>query len=127
VVWILHDRRFNRWKLSGAEQAMRHRPHYFTDMDSRGVGRVYDQWATLLRGRRISRGQKHVVDLSQPRRLNAPSFRGWTLSFAGDLQDRYAIGLSELETFSGYLHRAWGFLINMYRALFQFCLEKACR
>lgn len=30
VVWILHEKRFNKWKVSASERFLREHPHYFT-------------------------------------------------------------------------------------------------
>lgn len=52
VIWILHDSRYNQWRLSGAENALASHPHYFTNMDSKGEGIIYDQFQLILKGSR---------------------------------------------------------------------------
>lgn len=34
VVWLLHNRQFNRQRVSAAEMELRNQPHYFTDMSA---------------------------------------------------------------------------------------------
>lgn len=56
VVWILHDKRFNQWKMSAAELFLQRRPHYFTTMNAKGKGIIYDKYDVVLRGTR-----KHLL------------------------------------------------------------------
>lgn len=79
VVWILHDRRFNRQKLSSAEIALIDSPHYFTNINRFSSGIIYDQF-DLKRGPfRYFRMEPLEVDLSKPAILLGQ------ISFAGDL------------------------------------------
>lgn len=114
VIWILHDSRFNQWKLSGAEIYLQASPHYFTNMDAEGCGMIYDQFQILRKGLRMEKLPPLVVDLSQPmqthfkntaknlspsrwtewftnRELRAvdriPRRHKWPLFFQGDLTD----------------------------------------
>jgi len=87
-VWILHDRRYNRTRLSPAEEYLRSRTTtFFTD------GRtIYDQFDVCQASRRVFRGPKIWVDLNHPqKKIIEPLFsRIWPLSFQGDLFDRAA-------------------------------------
>lgn len=123
VVWILHDQRYNQWKLSGAEQTLQQYPHYFTNMDRHGMGMIYDQWAMLIHGRRVKRSLRYPVDLTQPKPWKKAFYRNWPLHFAGDMIDLGALGQARIvEAYS-----LWTSVKSTYRALFQYCLEKACR
>jgi competence protein CoiA len=75
VVWILHDRRFNRKRLTPMEKYVRtDGTAFFTD-----GRRVYDQFDVCVDARRPFRGFKLPVDLSKPRRIP------WgKMSFQGD-------------------------------------------
>ncbi len=95
VVWILHDRRFNQWRVSAAEMVLRSFPFYFTNMTAEGKGHVYDQYDIVHKGTRKKVLPPLPVDLSkrmsyQPITKNLPSSlvervknRGWY--FEGDL------------------------------------------
>lgn len=67
VVWILHDARYNRYRLSAAEQALADHTHYFSDMDASGIGKIYDQLAVVERGRRKLRFDSIPVDPARPK------------------------------------------------------------
>jgi competence protein CoiA len=53
VIWILHDRLFNKTRLTAAEFFLTESPHYFTNINVEGEGCFYDQWDVLDRGRRL--------------------------------------------------------------------------
>jgi competence protein CoiA len=42
VIWILHDKQFNKPSLSAAEHHLRKTPCYYTNCDKTGKGLVYD-------------------------------------------------------------------------------------
>jgi competence protein CoiA len=85
-VWILHDRRYNHFRTSPAEEYLRtHTTTFYTD------GRaVYDQFDICQNSRRVFRGTKIPVNLSLPQKKPIePHFsRSWPLSFHGDLFQR---------------------------------------
>ncbi len=85
-VWILHDRRYNRGKLSPAEEYLRSKTTtFFTDGHH-----FYDQFDVCQASRRVFRGPKIIVDLAQPQKKSIEPFfsRTWPLSFQGDLFQR---------------------------------------
>lgn len=85
-VWILLDRRYNRARLSPAEEYLRtHTTTFFTDGRS-----FYDQFDVCQGSRRVFRVPKIVVDLTRPLKKSLdPLFsRTWPLSFQGDLFHR---------------------------------------
>ncbi|GAB4186930.1 MAG: hypothetical protein Tsb0015_05120 [Simkaniaceae bacterium] len=63
VVWILHDRKYNRRKVSSAEDFLRKYPSYFTNMNDRGEGIIYDQFEIIYRGIRMYRSRRFPVHL----------------------------------------------------------------
>lgn len=81
VVWILHDRRFNKKNLSAAEAYLRSiRPlGYF----ARGI-EIYDQYDVIQNARRVFRGLRLPIDLTKP----IISQTGVLVGFLGDLNDR---------------------------------------
>ncbi|MBS0604761.1 MAG: hypothetical protein JSS60_06970 [Verrucomicrobia bacterium] len=75
VIWILHDRQFNRTALSAAENYLRTTPCYFSNIDKTGAGIVYDQFDVLRGSRRSFKGPplpiaptkiSHLPPLSNP-------------------------------------------------------------
>lgn len=69
LVWLLSDRRFNRWRCSAGELALLRQNHYFTSIDERGVGEFYDQKSRVEKGIRRGRSQRRSIDLSAPHLL----------------------------------------------------------
>lgn len=102
VIWIFHDKRYNKEKLTAAEISIKNHPHYFTDMDENGKGVIYDQLAYLVNDVNHIIVTKCPIKVASIRKINAPLTsdrnncipqalisRGkqWTVSFAGDLID----------------------------------------
>lgn len=95
VVWILHERRFNKKHLSSAERFLRQGTCYFTQ----GKGIWYDQLEIFTTYRRF-KGPPLPVDLSTPLSNIPPApiqphTKNWTLHFQGDLHDRWRQASSE--------------------------------
>ena len=61
VVWILHDKQFNKGQLSASENYLRALPCYFTNINKTGEGIVYDQFEVLKAGRRVFKGAPLIV------------------------------------------------------------------
>lgn len=78
TVWLLHDSRYNQWRLSAMEDGLNSSPHYYTNIDETGRGLIYDQWQHIEKGIRKDSLAPLTVDLSQPY-LNS------TLGFFGDI------------------------------------------
>ncbi|MCC5831626.1 MAG: hypothetical protein JJU12_01090 [Chlamydiales bacterium] len=120
VIWILHERRYNRTYLTPAERFLRLQTHYFTNINSLGQGEIYDQYARVRRGRRVERTPCYPITLSHPSYLKQiprhfpKERRKWKYSFEGDL-----------------FHQAFKpvkfSLLRLYRLLFQLLLEKVNR
>lgn len=97
VVWILHESRFNRRRVTAAEASLLSSPHYYTDIDARGVGSFYDQFSYHFKGQRVLRLFRRPVDLNSPLRegallslppLMAKARMAWPLYFEGDIRHR---------------------------------------
>ena len=84
VVWILHDKTFNRGRLTPEERFLKGRPHYYANIAPDGMGQIYDQGCVIARGIRLRRFGPFPVDLSRPRTSSS------ALSFYGDLPARVA-------------------------------------
>lgn len=119
VIWILHERRFNRAYLTPAERLLRSQTHYFTNINSLGHGEIYDQYARTRWGRRIERTPQYPINLSQPSYLKQiprhfpKERRKWKHTFEGDF-------------FHQTFQPAKFSLLRFYRILFQLLLEKVC-
>jgi len=96
VIWILHDRHFNRSYLTPAERYLRVSPHYFTNINAFGKGIFYDQYSSIRYKRRIQRGPRIPLQFKKilpinfkqlPRQL-LPERKKWPFCFAGDLLSR---------------------------------------
>lgn len=142
VVWILHDKQFNKRRISSAEQYLTPFPHYYTTINKEGVGSIYDQFDHVQRGIRLFRSSPFRVDLRFP-------FRE-TPSCSVELPERLHLRVKQARLFfegdlHGYLHEdglftkalesrpaepvIWKkialFLSRPYRILFRYFLEKA--
>ena len=65
VVWIFHEKRFNRKKVSLVEDFLKNTTFYFTDIDKEGKGIIYDQFSHHFNKKRMSCSKHFSVDLSQ--------------------------------------------------------------
>jgi competence protein CoiA len=143
VVWLLHDARFNRAKMSAAEVFLRGGVSYFTNFDKQGKGEIYDQFDLCRAARRRIKGPPLSIDLSRPLKkefTNPLPFRPtWPLFFEGDLLDR----LHKTKTPHLLLQQwkelekrllptdekisLWQRFLNGYRILLYFLLESLCK
>lgn len=82
IVWILHQKFFNRRSLSPTEIFLRSKNCYYTDITLSGHGCFYDQFETIKYRRRILRSSPLPIDLSKPR-MNQNH-----LTFLGDRHEK---------------------------------------
>ncbi len=157
VVWILHDERYNQVRLSAAEMALHSTPHFFSNMNSLGIGTVYDQFEICDKGVRHRRLPPLPIDVGQLRFYQSKSSlyplvvlsqraSQWKFFFEGDLTSLFVQEFS-----SSYLQQAkdiekqfypslqpfnWSLLplylwrkgiTTPYQTLFRFLLERMCR
>lgn len=99
VVWILHDNRFNKWRLSAAEEALTLSCHYFTNINSDGEGIIYDQYSFIHKGVRQHRKETLSIEIFHFRRIALGQWQpltlkvvmqrihSWQITFKGDLVD----------------------------------------
>jgi len=126
VVWILHDKQFNKKALSPAEEYLRPRPCYY----ARGT-HIYDQFEILAGNRRLFKGPPLAVDLKSPLEASPAAvlkvLRQRHFAFRGDLLDSAMrkTDLSSLRRLERRLLRPkrwfWG---KMYRLLLYKLLER---
>ncbi|MFC2049496.1 competence protein CoiA [Chlamydiota bacterium] len=127
VVWILHDRRFNRSRVSGAEVALRFSPHYFTNMDALGKGIFYDQHAHFRFKRRQTRSHRFPVRFKRlfpinPKQLprHFPEERKrWPFSFEGDLFQKGTYWLPQAKTPLAWIRPLTRFLRLIHHLLLE--------
>jgi competence protein CoiA len=65
VIWILHDKKFNRNSVSAAEAFLRSSGCYFSNMNKIGEGIIYDQFEIIKRGRRLIKGPPLQVAIAK--------------------------------------------------------------
>ncbi|MCH9621166.1 MAG: hypothetical protein S4CHLAM20_05820 [Chlamydiia bacterium] len=110
VIWILHQKTFNKKTLSEAELFLRKRKKaYYTNISQHGQGIIYDQEEAInLSDERICRSRPLEIDLSTP--VHTPLKR---LYFKGDLCYLF---LKRPLLFS----ETWREKLKIYYALFKF-------
>ncbi len=131
VLWLLHTKNFNRFRASPAELFLQRFPHYYTDIDRKGHGKIFDQFSLIREGNRIFRSPPYRLNLAMMLPHSTLSFRKyWDFHFQGDLIDcpdeveklnkRVAPLLSK--------KRRWiKWIAKVYRTLFYLFLEKITR
>lgn len=156
VVWILHDRRFNQYRLSGAEEVLSFKPHYFTNINREGEGCIYDQFALIQQGRRLHKLPNLPVDVisyqtTQSQKISRSylklvnhRLKHWPLFCKGDLIDisknpnldylksahlfeKNYSKTDSLNHFQSFKKMIYLVLIRPYKLFFQILLEKACK
>lgn len=156
VVWILHDARYNRWRMTAAENALMISPHYYTNIGAEGRGMIYDQLCSCRGGLRSDRSAAFPIQVSAPLKVDRSSssnamliqrrLQNWNLHFEGDALDLHAAGgdvfhqeadLVETACFNVQLG-LFGFLRTLffqaiyrgsryYSVFLRYFVEKACR
>ena len=119
VIWILHDRYFNRAYLTPVERFLHSYSHYFTNINTFGHGEIYDQYAHIRWGQRIKRTPHYPIAINQLTHLKQiprhfpKERRKWKLSFGGDLFHQH---YQPIKTPS----------LRLYRLFFHLLLERTC-
>ena len=152
VVWILHDERYNKKRLTEAELFLRSSPFYFTNIDANGKGIIYDQFDTIQNGYRELRSPSLAIDPTTPmptsslmkQKAEWPFLlvlrtKEWKTFFPGDLMD-ICLNSADLPAFLKqareeelktelpfYKNIINHLIIRPYNLLFQIILEKACK
>ncbi len=98
VVWILHERNYNKFRITHLEAGIAPIPHYYTDINPSGEGVIYDQWHLSSQGVRLKGLPRLSIDISRPSKLSCMDkscgstladsrIASWKLHFKGDLID----------------------------------------
>lgn len=155
VVWILHDKRYNKSRMTAAEQVLEHLPHYFTNIDSKGRGCIYDQFALFVHGIRKHRQKPLAINPSLPMAITEQKIQGqlpkklhsrmktWPVFFSGDLIFRSIYVFEEVRHYlreaclaeshlepkrpTHWLRWIHKWISRPYKLVFQMLLERACR
>jgi len=147
VVWILHDHRFNQFRISAAEEYLQDHPHYYTNMDMEGKGVIYDQFHWIQNGIQRVRFEQLKVSLLNVNTLTSLQSHSdwikrrvssWPFFFEGDLVSRVMLGENceyldrMLEVERGMKRSFWRsylsrWVVRPYRLFFQLFLEMCCR
>lgn len=89
VIWVLHEKQFNKDRLKAAEEHLRCSTHYFTNFNRFGKGIIYDQFSLINSGVRVLRLPRLPVNLACPKandqEMILKSRERWKVSFSGDL------------------------------------------
>lgn len=153
VIWILHDKRYNKEKPASPEYFLESMPHYFSNMNCEGKGMIYDQFSFISNQKRIKLTEPFSIDLRQkffvekgmqikksiPKVIES-RLKTWGLYFQGDLLSLYFENNDERISRIYELEKAFirkksspvmaflrKWLLRPYHLLFQILLEKACR
>lgn len=139
VVWVLHDKRFNKKHCSPAEQYLQHMPRYFTNINSNGQGIIYDQIEQQIRGYRVYQSKPFCIDPTSPLKhhnnKNTPQpiykrLQESPLYFTGDVVDAILSQKIPLSIFNKQ-HRTKKYrLLNpiiWYRTLLFLLLKSVCK
>lgn len=156
VVWILHDQRFNQNRPSAAEYFLHGLPHFFTNINEKGEGEIYDQLSFFKGGFRIKISKFYTVDIRRPQNvLSVNSIKKIgidlvryrmlkkNLYFSGDVVDSYFNkNLEDIEFLQksqiqenvslcsqirNALKKHLKHIKNFYHLIFQLILERACK
>ncbi|MES2272898.1 MAG: competence protein CoiA family protein [Chlamydiota bacterium] len=72
TVWLLDDRRYNKFLLRPAEEFLRSCACYYIDLNREGPSSYYDQFEIIASGMRRKKGGKLKIDLQKPAQILAP-------------------------------------------------------
>ena len=64
IIWILHTKVFFQKKIKPLEKFLEKRWHYFTDINEKGEGSIFDQISSMQDGKREIIGQAQPVSFS---------------------------------------------------------------
>lgn len=148
VVWILHDSRYNQWRLTAAEDFLQGIPHYFTNINAEGQGWIYDQYQLLKNGIRQKKFPPLIIDPGQPVFFNGlekdalpfliRNRAPWPFYFKGDAWDQrdqhrewglehYGNKEPRKNRVLYYLGALYASIMRFYILLFRVLLEKICK
>jgi competence protein CoiA len=99
VVWIFHDHCFSKSHIARMEEVIREIPHYFTNLNSKGSGIIYDQFLYSTNDLLKKYLPQLEIDLSVPKKTPEnfnptlaeliPRLQFWKIHFKQDLLDQF--------------------------------------
>ena len=101
IVWILHDTRFNKRRMTNAEAFLRQNNAYYSNIDATGQVKIYDQFDICRNMIKIFKGPPLKVCLANPNPLQRLDLKidlpqalqkrasNYIFYFKGDLIDRF--------------------------------------
>ncbi len=109
VIWILHQKTFNRRKLSATENYLKDKTFYYTSINSQGAGTIYDQFNIIHNGIRMYKSFPIDIRIDFPQKssIKTPlpkALLGKSYTFQNDLISRirerseYAQWMLDLES-----------------------------
>lgn len=117
VIWILHVKRFNKYRLTSPEAYLEYEPHYYTNMDAYGNGMIFDSFRLYQKGVRVFKTKPFEIDLSEFKKFNYKELnhrkklliplkflnklKKQTIHFKGDLVDQVVINQDFESIFEG--------------------------
>ena len=72
VIWILHQKNFNKRSLRAVEHYLQDKIFYYTSINSKGDGCIYDQFTVIKNGRHLYKSFPINVSLNFPQKIAAP-------------------------------------------------------
>lgn len=120
VIWLFHDARFNKKRVTAAEAFVQKDPHYFTNIDRHGNGVIYDQFEIIQHGIRKFRMSPLAVDLTHPNQIG---FSGDYLDLCSKNGQNSYLERAEKE-FKKRKSKARPFF-RPYQLLFRYFIERA--
>ncbi len=120
VIWIFHDKRFNKRNVSAAEIFLRDEPYYYTNINKGGTGIIYDQFSSIQGNKKHKLSSPLVVNLTQVFWQHSSfSTPHPLLYFSGDcIEAKLLMGTRDTPHPHPYSK-------NPYLILFRYFLEKA--
>ena len=96
LIWILHEKTFNKRVITEVEEYLHHFPCYYTNIETKGRGCIYDQHAIYSNVKRLYIGRKCPVFVDKLFYMNCkeidylPEFlqqrhKSWPIYFKNDL------------------------------------------
>ncbi len=119
-IWIFHEDRYNKRKLSAAEWVVRHQIHYYTDINEEGTGELYSHFSEFAHGRRQKPVGRTIVNLSTPERVFNK------IHFAGDGWEERLSPTTHKMQFKKLILQTAVRVYTSLKAIFYHYLEKSC-
>jgi competence protein CoiA len=75
TVWLLDDRRYNKWSVRPAEEFLRQHNAYYISIREGLASKTYDQFEILSEGQRVKRSKQMEIDL---KKIYRKTIRAWS-------------------------------------------------